>query len=51
MLFAIFQPENDLALTSLHFIIVLFVVIRALMLYYLLKRFVSRFTAVIAGGR
>ncbi len=47
----IFQPENDLALTSLYFIIVLFVVIIALIFYYLLKRFLPRFTTVITGGR
>lgn len=51
ILFMIFQPENDLALTSLYFIIVLFVVIIALIFYYLLKRFLPRFTTVITGGR
>jgi surface polysaccharide O-acyltransferase-like enzyme len=51
VLYVTFNPQSDLAITSLYFLIVLVVVFIALGLYYLLKRYMPKFTTVITGGR
>jgi surface polysaccharide O-acyltransferase-like enzyme len=51
VLYVIINPQSDLLITALYFLIVLVVVLIALGLYYLLKRFVPKFTAMITGGR
>lgn len=51
VLFKIFSPQSDIALTVLYLGLVLIVVAIALILYSLLKRMFPHFTAVITGGR
>ncbi|MDR1225387.1 MAG: acyltransferase [Prevotellaceae bacterium] len=51
VLYVIFNPQSDLLITALYFLIVLATVLIALGLYYLLRRFMPKFTAVITGGR
>jgi peptidoglycan/LPS O-acetylase OafA/YrhL len=51
LLYATFNPQSDLAITALYFLLVLFVVLTALGLYYILKRYLPKFTALITGGR
>jgi surface polysaccharide O-acyltransferase-like enzyme len=51
VLYATFNPQSDLVITMLYFLLVIIVVFIALGLYYILKRFMSRFTAIITGGR
>jgi hypothetical protein len=51
ILYVIFNPQSDLVITSLYFLLVAIVVFVALGLYYVLKRFMPKFTAVITGGR
>jgi fucose 4-O-acetylase-like acetyltransferase len=51
LLFAWLKPTTDMELTCLYFVIVLLVVLTALALYYLLKRFVPAFANMITGGR
>jgi surface polysaccharide O-acyltransferase-like enzyme len=50
-IYVFFKPESDVALTSLYFLIVIVVVMFGLVSYYVLKRFLPRFTAIITGGR
>jgi flagellar biogenesis protein FliO len=47
----IFNPQSDISITALYFIIVLVAVLIVLGLYWLLKRFMPGFTAIITGGR
>jgi hypothetical protein len=49
--FVFLNPDNDLLLTAFYFINVLTVAFIALILYYLLKRFLPKFTQIITGGR
>jgi hypothetical protein len=49
--YAILNPQSDLTITALYFFVVLVVVLIALELYYLLKRFMPKFTTIITGGR
>jgi len=49
--FLIFKPESDFLMTSLYFINVIIVVLSALFIYWVLRKFLPRFTAVITGGR
>jgi fucose 4-O-acetylase-like acetyltransferase len=51
ILYVIFNPQSDLVVTSLYFILVFVVVFIALGAYYLLKRYIPKFTAIITGGR
>lgn len=51
VLYAILNPQSDGLITSLYFLVVLVVVLIALGLYYVLKRFMPKFTAIITGGR
>ncbi|MDR0415132.1 MAG: hypothetical protein LBH84_06930, partial [Prevotellaceae bacterium] len=51
ILYALFNPQSDLLITALYFLIVLAVALMALGLYYLLKRLTPKFTTVITGGR
>jgi hypothetical protein len=45
------KPTTDFALTSLYFFNVIFVTGVTLGLYYILKKLVPKFTAIITGGR
>jgi surface polysaccharide O-acyltransferase-like enzyme len=47
--FMIFKPNTDIMVTILYFANVIVIVVLALMLYYLLRRFVPRFTKFIVG--
>ena len=49
--FLLFKPETDIAITALYFFNVIATVCIALGLYYVLKRFMPKFTAIITGGR
>jgi len=49
--YLIFHPQSDLALTTLYFANPILVIFCAIALYYILKRFLPRFTKVITGGR
>jgi fucose 4-O-acetylase-like acetyltransferase len=51
VLYIIFNPQSDLVITALYFLLVAVVVFIALGLYYVLKRFMPKFTAIITGGR
>jgi surface polysaccharide O-acyltransferase-like enzyme len=51
ILYVVFNPQSDLLITALYFLIVLVTVLIALGLYYMLKRFLPTFTAIITGGR
>ena len=51
MLFLSIQPKSDFVLSVLYFLIVLFVVLIALGIYYLMKHYLPRFTRLITGGR
>jgi surface polysaccharide O-acyltransferase-like enzyme len=51
VLYAVLNPQSDLVITTLYFFVVLITVLIALGLYYLLKRFLPKFTAIITGGR
>jgi hypothetical protein len=51
ILYATFNPQSDWIITTLYFLIVFAVVFIALGLYYMLKRFMPTFTAIITGGR
>jgi len=47
----LFRPVSDMAFVSLYFINVFCVVLLALLLYYLLIKYMSKFTSIITGGR
>jgi hypothetical protein len=49
--YMVFKPESDIAITSLYFLNVIIVIIVALVLYYMLRRFLPKFTGIITGGR
>jgi len=49
--YALLKPSTDFALTSLYFVNVIIVAGISLGLYYILRKFVPKFTAVITGGR
>jgi surface polysaccharide O-acyltransferase-like enzyme len=49
--FMIFNPSTDVMLTILYFFNVITIVALTLMLYFLLRRFMPRFTRFITGGR
>jgi surface polysaccharide O-acyltransferase-like enzyme len=49
--YVLIKPDADIVVTALYFINVVIVVLTALGLYYLLKRFAPKFTAIITGGR
>ena len=49
--YLIIHPESDLAFTTLFFVNSILVVLCALGLYYLLRRFLPKFTQIITGGR
>jgi fucose 4-O-acetylase-like acetyltransferase len=51
VLYVTFNPQSDLVTTALYFLLVIVVVFIALGLYYVLKRFMPKFTAIITGGR
>jgi hypothetical protein len=51
VLYVTFNPQSDLAVTLLYFLLVIVVVFIALGLYYILKHFMPKFTVVITGGR
>jgi surface polysaccharide O-acyltransferase-like enzyme len=51
VLYVTFNPQSDLVITMIYFLLVIIVVFIALGLYYILKRFMPRFTAIITGGR
>jgi len=51
VVFVIFRPESDLALTAVYFLLVIVVAVTALGLYWLLRRYLPGFTRVITGGR
>lgn len=51
IVFVIFQPQSDLALTINYFLLVIVVVAVLLGLYWLLRRVLPGFTRVITGGR
>jgi surface polysaccharide O-acyltransferase-like enzyme len=51
VLYVMLNPQSDWLITALYFLNVLIVVLIALGLYYLLKRFMPKFTAIITGGR
>jgi len=49
--YMIFSPESDLGFTLLYFANSILVVFSALGLFFVLKRFLPRFTRIITGGR
>ena len=49
--FQLLKPETDFAITALYFLNVITTIFIALVLYYVLKRTLPKFTAVITGGR
>jgi Uncharacterized protein conserved in bacteria len=49
--FLIVKPESDISLTSLYFLNVITIIALALCSYWLLRKFLPKFTAVITGGR
>jgi hypothetical protein len=51
LIYRFFNPESDVVITGLYFLIVIVVVLAALGIYYALSRFLPKFTAVITGGR
>ncbi|MCD8261785.1 MAG: acyltransferase [Bacteroides sp.] len=51
ILFKLIRPESDMVLTLLYFGVVVLVIAIALGTYYLLRRYLPRFTAFITGGR
>lgn len=51
VMFRIFKPETDIILTMFYFLMVFLTVVIALLIYYLLRQLLPRFTAVITGGR
>ena len=51
ILYAVLNPQSDGLITLLYFLVVLAVALIALGLYYVLKRFMPKFTAIITGGR
>jgi hypothetical protein len=51
VIFVIFRPESDAALTAVYFLLVIVVAVTSLGLYWLLRRYLPGFTRVITGGR
>jgi surface polysaccharide O-acyltransferase-like enzyme len=51
IIYVIFNPQSDGLITALYFLIVIVTVLIALGLYYVLRRFLPKFTALITGGR
>ncbi len=51
ILFKLIRPDSDMVLTLLYFGVVILVITIALGMYYLLKRYLPRFTTLITGGR
>jgi surface polysaccharide O-acyltransferase-like enzyme len=51
IIYAAFNPQSDGLITALYFLIVIVTVLIALGLYYVLRRFLPKFTALITGGR
>ncbi|MCL1982822.1 MAG: acyltransferase [Clostridiales bacterium] len=49
--FAVFRPESDGSLTTVYFLLVIVVAVVALGLYWLLQRYLPKFTRIITGGR
>ena len=49
--FLIVKPESDISLTSLYFLNVIIVIALTLCIYWILRKFLPKFTAVITGGR
>jgi len=49
--FVIFRPESDGSLTAVYFLLVIVVTVVTLGLYWLLQRYLPKFTGVITGGR
>jgi surface polysaccharide O-acyltransferase-like enzyme len=49
--FLAIKPESDFAFTSLYFVNPILVALVALGLYYILNRFLPKFTSIITGGR
>jgi len=49
--YSIFKPENDLLIASLYLLNVIIVVSSALCIYWVLQKFVPKFTTIITGGR
>jgi len=50
-IFAVFQPKSDVTLTAVYFLLVMMVAVASLGLYWLLRRYLPRFTRIITGGR
>jgi len=51
VIFVIFQPQSDMALTTIYFLIVIVVVVVLLGVYWLLRRLLPGFTRGITAGR
>lgn len=51
LIFMAVHPESDIAVTLLYFAVVIIVVAIAVGLYYIIKRLMPSFTALITGGR
>jgi fucose 4-O-acetylase-like acetyltransferase len=51
VIYVIFNPQSDGLITALYFLVVIVTVLIALGLYYVLRRFLPKFTALITGGR
>lgn len=47
----LFHPESDLALTACYFVLVALAVVLSVGIYYVVKRLLPSFTALITGGR
>jgi surface polysaccharide O-acyltransferase-like enzyme len=51
IVFVVLKPSSDIEITLLYFVNVIIVTGIALLLYYLLRKFLPRFTKIITGGR
>jgi surface polysaccharide O-acyltransferase-like enzyme len=51
VVFVVLKPSTDVELAILYFVNVIIVISIALLLYYLLRKFLPRFTKIITGGR
>jgi hypothetical protein len=51
IIYRFFNPQSDVVITGLYFLITIVVILAALGIYYGLKKISPKFTAVITGGR
>lgn len=49
--FKMFHPQSSMEMLGIYFVSTAFVIAAGLIAYYLLKRYLPRFTAIITGGR